>query len=122
MVALIFIVVAAVLKAASDTLKHHFGSSVFKKLKPEFWNPDISNTKELLTIRLPFLKPIKTKYRLDAWHLSNSLMIVSFTLAYVFSPKSGHIHWLIDFAIAGVLFILTFNTFYNKVFLGKKIW
>jgi hypothetical protein len=66
----LFILLAAICKAVADTLQHHFESSVFKYKDPRFWNPAVSWQ---YAYRIRF-----TKYPVDAWHLSNSLMIIFF--------------------------------------------
>ena len=119
---------AAFFKAVSDTLLHHFSISIFKNRNPNFWNPKISiNKVPLFEFTIPLInKTIKTKYRPDAWHLSNSGMICSFCLAASIISTNFLIRpnfvWFVEFIVNGVLFILTFNLFYNKVLLDKKIW
>lgn len=103
---LLFIILAAAGKAVADTLTHHFSTSIFKKLRPSFWNPDQSwRTAKFL----PF-----TKYKVDAWHLANSLMITSFCGAIAAHPEIG-MHWPVQLLLAGFLFIAVFNTLYNHV-------
>src|SRR5947209_5469427 len=65
-----FLMLAAFSKAVADTLYHHFDTSVFKKLNPRFWNPAVSANYAKF---LPF-----TKFRWDAWHIANTIMIWSF--------------------------------------------
>jgi hypothetical protein len=105
MLAIIFIALAAVCKSISDTLQHHFDSSVFAELNKRFWDPAFSWK---FVKFLPF-----TKYRPDAWHLSNSGMILFFTLAVCFNDLSWHPVWQI--AAMGSVFVFVFNIFYNKI-------
>jgi len=79
-----------------------FYSSRFKKLNPKFWCKPISANKDFA----PY-----TKYRVDAWHLSKSLMIICLCVAI-----SDNI-W--QFLIYGFIWNLTFNLMYNKAL--KKI-
>jgi hypothetical protein len=102
---ILFISLAAVFKAISDTLKDHFSVSVFKWKDPRFWNPEISY-KYVGFIRF-------TRYRPDAWHLSNSGMIICFCLAAVIHQPV--LSWYYELAIAGLLFNLIFNVFYNHL-------
>ena len=105
MITLLLISLAAIFKAVADTLQHHFDTSVFSKLNLKFWNPVVSCE------FAPFL-PL-TKYRLDAWHIANSGMIISFICAVVFShPVTA---WWLGIIIGGVAFNLVFNLFYNQI-------
>lgn len=100
----LFIVLAAFFNAVSDTLSHHFYTSIFSKKNPKWWDPNISwNYVKFL----PF-----TKYRPDAWHLSKSAMIFCICAAAV-SP--GIFHPVIDYALLGIVWILVFNLFYDKI-------
>lgn len=104
-----FIIVCAVFKATADTLLHHFDTSIFKYEDPAFWNPTVSWE------YVPYIK--FTKYRPDAWHLSNSLMLLCGALAAV--SNQHLVSGIVDLGISGTLFILTFNLFYNKIFRRK---
>lgn len=94
----VFIALAAICKAVSDTIAHHYDTSIFKG--KDFFNPEIQGK------RLPF-----TSYPFDGWHVFNSLMIVFFCLAVFW------ISWKL--LLAGVLFILVFNLFYNTILKSK---
>jgi hypothetical protein len=96
----LLIIIAAICKAAVVT--HHPHTS---RLWGDFWD---------LKIRRKFV-PF-TKYKLDGWHLCNSVMIISFIVAGVLN---GYI-WYYDIPSLGVVFILVFNLFYNKIFQYKK--
>lgn len=102
---LAIVVLAGAFKAVADTLTHHFDDSVFHKMDPKFWNPEFSWK------YADFLK--FTKYRLDAWHLANSGMIICFCIALAIH---GHfLWWGWEFLIAGTVYNLSFNLFYNKI-------
>jgi hypothetical protein len=103
--AILFILLAAILKAVADVTSHHFETSVFKWKDPRWWNPAIS---------WQYVGFIKfTKYRPDCWHLANSGMIICFCLATVFHTPV--LKWYLELPIAGVLFNVAFNIFYNKI-------
>jgi hypothetical protein len=112
MLPLIFIFLAAFFKAVADTLEHHCGISIFKRLNPKFWDPDISyrHTKFL---------PL-TRYRPDAWHLSNSLFLWSMIMIGVTMQAEWIFQlpgtWYTQVGILGAVFIVVFNLFYNKIF------
>lgn len=100
----LFIVLAAIFKAVADTVADHFSVSIFKGLNPTFWNKAVSWQYAVRVFNYP----------VDAWHLSNSAMIACFILSFSLS-KGNPAHWLVDFSAAGILFVLVFNVFYNKV-------
>lgn len=92
----ILIIIAAISKAIADTIEHHFDTSVFRHSK--FW--------------VNGGKVIFGKYKLDGWHLSNSIMISAFITALCFhSPLAWY--WL--FFGGGLVFNIIFNIFYNKI-------
>jgi hypothetical protein len=100
-----FICLAAFFKAVADTLTHHFDTSVFKWKDRKFWDPDIS---------WKYASYLKfTKYKIDAWHLANSGMIIAFCAAIV--TYKSHLWWGWELLLAGTLFNLSFNLFYNKL-------
>jgi hypothetical protein len=110
---LILIILAAFFKAVSDTLKDHYYISVFRLKDARFWNPNESY-KYTGFLKIWF---IKTQYRADAWHISNSLMIISFCLAIVLHKPV--LSWYYELIIAGIAFNVSFNLFYNKVLVKK---
>lgn len=101
MYCLIFIIISAFAKATSDTLAHHYSSSIFYN-KGDFWN--IKKQGKFL----PF-----TKYPFDGWHIFNSIMIISFITGFVFYEQT--INPILEILIGGIVFNLTFNLFYNKI-------
>lgn len=88
-------------KAVADTIKHHPDTSIFKNRK--FW---VGEGK---------LFPL-TKYKIDGWHLANSAMICSFLSIIFISIQK---YKILTYATSGLLFILIFNLFYNKIFRKK---
>jgi hypothetical protein len=99
----ILLVAAAIFKAVSDTVDHHFDTSIFRRLEPKFWDRDISSDKA---------KRIGG-YKVDAWHLSQSAMIVCMIAAAVLHQQKTA--WYYEIAIGGVLWNILFNVFYNKI-------
>ena len=108
MISYIFLALASICNAIMDTLTHHFGYSIFKNKKEEFWNP---NESWKFVNFLPF-----TKYRADAWHLFKSSMIIFICLAIVFANKLN----IVDFVLLGTLWNIVFNIFYNHLLITKK--
>jgi hypothetical protein len=109
---------AASCNALMDTLQHHFYVSVFKGLNPFFWNPEKSwnNSKYI-----PY-----TKYKIDAWHLSKSSMIVLLAASIITFeyPKfllgvNSFFSFIFLMSIYGTLWNLTFNLFYNRLLKSK---
>lgn len=109
MLAILFILLAAFFKACSDTMAHHFATSVFRWKDPRFWNAEVS-WQYAPVIRF-------TGYKWDGWHLSNSLMIVCIALAVAFHTPL--LRWYCEVLVAGALWNLSFNLFYNHVLRRK---
>lgn len=106
------ILLIAVLKAAADTMADHYEGSWFDRTfrNPRFW----SKTESSKVTPLLKIGPLRTKYRLDGWHLANSGWIAAACGApLLYRPNL----WPeLEFALAGTGFILVFNLFYNKLF------
>jgi hypothetical protein len=106
----VFILLAGVCKAVADTLQHHFQQSVFKWWDPRFWDGAVS---------WQYAHYLKfTRYKIDGWHIANSLMILFFCLAIAFH-KTGRFDVFLEVIMYGGLFDIAFNIFYNKI-LKKK--
>lgn len=102
-----FLILAGICKAVSDTITHHFDTSVFRRKDRKFWDPNIS---------WKYAKTLKfTSYKVDAWHLANSGMIISWCFALAFYDNQLNINPFIVVIIAGIIFNLSFNLFYNKI-------
>lgn len=110
MTSLLLILLASIFKAIADSLAHHFDTSVFKKLPKQFWNP-AESYKYVKFIPL-------TKFRPDAWHLSNSAMIISFICAVIFYEQQ--LKWVWELLIGGTAFNLMFSLFYDSILRRKK--
>jgi len=107
----LFIALASTSKAIKDTLAFHFGSSVFKGLDPQFWNPNISwmnKYKDWPTDDSAafFLSKTVLVSFTDAWHLFDLLMLLSLLIAL---HLRGNIFWaLLVYAVVfnGVYYLL----------------
>jgi len=108
MISYIFLALASICNAIMDTLTHHFSQSIFRNKNGDFWNPNISWR---VATYIPY-----TKYKVDAWHLFKSSMIIFICLAIVFANKLN----IVDFVLLGTLWNIVFNIFYNHLLISKK--
>ena len=99
----ILLIAAAIFKAVADTVDHHFDTSIFRRLEPKFWDRDISSN---------YAKRI-FNYKVDAWHLSQSAMIVCMIAAIALHHQK--LAWYFEIVIGGIIWNIVFNTFYNKI-------
>lgn len=104
MLSSLLVILAAYFNALMDRLENEtFFTSVFKNMNQKFWYKRES---------WKYAKRV-FNYKIDGWHLAKSSMIVCLCLAIVFyTPMFG---W-IDFVLFGLLWNLTFNIFYNRIF------
>lgn len=104
----ILIIVAVICSAVTDTISQHPKTTI---LTGKFWQLWPHNK------FIPF-----TKYPLDGWHLCKSLMVLSL-LAIGFVDYLYTYQWYYVagayLLTGGLLWILPFNLFYNKI-LKKK--
>lgn len=117
---IILLMLAGVSKAIADTLAHHFETSVFKNYSRSFFDPSISWLNKY--IDHDFSKGINKKVFQpfsDAWHVVNSIEICCL-IAAIFIPH-GNLYGFIGYVVAGIIYNLVFNLFYNKILLSKKI-
>jgi hypothetical protein len=108
MISYLLLALASICNSIMDTLTHHFSQSIFRNKNEEFWNPNVS-------WKFAFYLPY-TKYKVDAWHLLKSAMIIFICLAIVFGNKLN----IIDFILLGTLWNIVFNIFYNHLLISKK--
>lgn len=115
---------AAICNAIMDTLKFHYYTSIFYEKYGDnntFWNEDHKDAK-------PYIIP-GTKYKVTAWHLFKSAMIILLALGNCFMFLSGTCitylpHKII--IVTGLLIIYGFrwngffNLFYNKILIKKN--
>ena len=124
---MIFFILAAACNACMDTLVHHFGISVFQKLNPQFWWPEISWRNKYI-LHNPDLGHKKWVWDpvSDGWHIFKSLMIVFVCLSIAtFNPvwKYDFPSWLkiiLTVSIYGLFWNSAFNLFYNHLLIRKK--
>ena len=107
MITYILIALAAIFKAIADTLDDHFDTSVFKNLAWQWWDANRATTKKFWF----------TGYKFDAWHISNSLMIVCFIIAAsIHQPlhiKIGSFEFKAWGGVAILIYGLSFNVVSN---------
>jgi len=119
---------AAICNAITDTLIHHYYISIFYKPNnientkwTHFFNPQESKLPPTI---IPF-----TKYKLDAWHVFKSLMIILQALSNGFmflvgieivSLYSSVLSIFILLVVYGIIWNGTFNLFYNRILITKK--
>jgi len=104
MITAIFIALAAFLNAVMDRIEYGaaFRVSIFRNLNPKFWQKNVS---------WEYAKKV-FGWKFDAWHVSKSLMIISFTFGIVFyKPILG----IVDILIFGAVWNVVFNVFYNNI-------
>jgi len=101
MLSILFFILSAICNSVMDTLDFHFESSVFKKLSPDFWNPQVSwkSCKKI------------AGYHIDGWHLCKSLMII-FLIASVLTYNFPFILW-IGVVIYGVVWNVVFSVMFK---------
>lgn len=104
MIGLIYILLAVFFNSVMDKTKDtiQFNNSVFKELNPKFWNDEAWQGKFL-----PF-----TKYKLNAWHISKSLMVFFFCASISDS--------FYEFVAYGIIWNVVFDLFYEDILTPKK--
>ncbi len=100
---ILLIAIAAICKAAVDTIVFHNGG---KLPKTAFWD----NNKQGKYLPL-------TKYPWDGKHVLNSVMIVCFVFSETMGTWGTWV-WIAPLQVLslGIIFILVFNLFWNKIF------
>lgn len=116
---------AAICSAVMDTLKFHYKNSIFHTKYGDdnaFWNEDLKDAK-------PYIIP-GTKYKVNAWHLFKSSMIVFTALTSCFMFLAGTYITYLPYKILIIIGLLVvygfrwngfFNLFYNKILVKKPI-
>lgn len=104
---LLFVVLASICNATMDTLDHHFSTSIFKKLNQKFWNPIVSSDS---AYRIG-------GYKIDAWHLTKSSMVIFLALSAVFHTNKNF--WYVDVCLFGWAWNVTFSLFYDIILRRK---
>ena len=125
MLSLLFIILAAILNAAMDTLNARYHTSVFftKDFRiDKFTDPSLSwqnkwkNGNRKQGERF-FGSSTFLVWTTDAWHLFKTLMLACYSIAIVtYSPM---IHPIVDAIAYWVVFGIIFELFWAKIFLKK---
>lgn len=126
MIGALLLILAGVCVAVYDTLAHHYGASVFRKLNPFFWNAEISWRNKYVDGwpdkgRKKWFGLIPVPVALtDGWHLFKSahtiLIIAAMVLAIIF-PISGK--WYTNAIIYYSAYKLPFTLCYSYLFKKK---
>jgi hypothetical protein len=103
LITVVLVAGAAFCNAVMDTLQFHFSTSAFHNRNPDFWNPAISWNKAKKIFG----------WRLDAWHLFKSAMIILLCAAIV--VHKPFIPFWIEIIIYGVVWNAIFNFFYKDL-------
>ena len=116
---------SAFCNSVMDTITHHWWNCKFHspKYNEAFWNPDSK--------KKPYIIP-HTKYKVNAWHLFKSAMIVLQALSACFIFLVGVqldvntnkwilvLDFIVLLTVYGILWNSVFNPFYNKILINKK--
>lgn len=118
-------IIAGVAKAIMDTLQFHYPDSIFSKLNPKFWNPDLSWTNKYSDVSKLKLKTLIWNipypvFLTDAWHLFQFIFLNSLFLG-AFGMIVIDVHSFIGAIAITILNRVAFGTafyvFYNKFLL-----
>lgn len=106
---IIFLILACFFNSVCDAVENeNFHESIFKNLPKQFWAKRESwkYTKKIFG------------YRLDAWHISKSLMIICFVLAGIFFdlPVEKWQDVALYLVVGGLVWNGCFWLFYKKLF------
>ena len=122
MISLLFIILAAVINAAMDTLNARYQTSVFKTNNTkinQFTDPALSwankwkNGDKTQGERF-FGSSTFLVWTTDAWHLFKMLMLACYSVAIVtYNPM---IHPVIDAVVYWITFGIVFELFWAKIF------
>lgn len=119
MISYILILLASVCNAIMDVTSFHYDKSIFAKLNPKYWNPQVSWKNKYVDWdngnkeRKKFLGINIAPAFTDAWHTSKSAMLICLISAIIlYEPLFNQ---LIDFCALGFLWNMTFLFFYNVI-------
>lgn len=130
---LIFWSLAAICNAIMDVSNHHYSISIFREFNPMWWNGEISWKNKYIegdpkfgfrklfpNRKYPICKINYPVQLTDAWHLFKSLMIVLLAISVV--TYEGYFdNILITITLYGIVWNLTFNTFYNHILKSNEL-
>lgn len=117
--------IAAASNAVMDILQHKYKQSIFSNYNRQYWDPIISwaNKYKVLSERIKYkwnfylFKIDKPVFLTDAWHLFQSIMIVSLAISVLIALTLG-LNILPAFLILnglGLTWNKTFVLFYHKL-------
>lgn len=110
MISLLFLFLAAAFNAVMDAVENepNYNESVFKKLPKQFWLKEQS---------WKFAAKV-FGYKIDAWHLSKSAMIICLVMAIIFfdMPVEKWQDVAVYLIVGGLTWNFTFWLFYHKIF------
>ena len=109
MIWILLSLLASIFSSIADIVENeNISSSVFSKLNQQFWYK-----------RESWKYATKIfNYKLDAWHLSKSLMICSFVLSAI--TYQTIVSRPVDFILFGLSYNLNFNLWYHVVLRRRK--
>jgi len=120
MISLILVIISGMCNAIVDTISFKYYISIFSKLNPKFWNPEISWKNKYVDSnvtkgRKKLLWKINYPVQItDAWHLFKTLGIFLYIFAIVFySPLTSSL--LLDVLLLGCFRNLGFSLLFNKL-------
>ena len=126
---IVLVMLAAISKAVMDTLQFHFSRSVFKEWNEFYFHPAFSwanKYKDVVTLKPKFWGSTTIfSFITDGWHLFQAFyLLFIFTAIVIHQPffvtiNSSFLSMLLDFSILMVIFGLTFELFYAKIFIKK---
>jgi len=105
MIGYVFIALAAFFNACMDAWENepNFNESIFRHWNQRFWLKEIS---------WQYARKIFS-YKIDAWHLAKSLMVICFAIALCFDYRGA---WYIIVINCGVVWNFSFWLYYHKIF------
>lgn len=118
--------VQGISKAIKDTLAHHYGFSVFTRMKNQkYWNPKISQFNKYKNNNPRkgskfFLSTTALVWVTDAWHLFQTIEIMSFCFAMVILGDLGLDSFWVNCCVVAVWRLLgggLFELFYKYILL-----
>jgi len=127
MISILFLILAAVSSAVCDTLKSTFSTSIFSKLNPKFWDPNVSWVNKWAvgsTTKERFLGSSTIfVFVTDAYHLFKEIMILGICFAiatdYIWIVNT-FVNGLILMAVWGISFQIAYVLF-NKKKIGSSL-
>lgn len=112
-ISIVLFCLATIFDAIMDTLKDHFGVSIFKNKNPEFWNPAVSWNKGINFFGSWGGPRWMT---LDAWHIFKTLKVASYAGAIVVAFTTEPVSWYyVPALLIGAAFVrlIVFELFYR---------